>query len=66
MKTLPNGNKYMKTLMKPMHLKSGEIHQKYYPIEWPDGHIMMQGISGNLMKPAPGYDPTLVHIPRVT
>ena len=56
----------MKTLMKPMHLKSGEIHQKYYPIEWPDGHIMMQGISGNLMKPAPGYDPTLVHIPRVT
>ena len=34
------------------------MSQLYQPVDWVEGHILQRASGTNLMKPAPGYDPT--------
>merc|ERR1719460_2429672 len=41
-----------------MPLANGEISNGYQPIHWPEGHIAIQAVTGDLVKLAPGAEMT--------
>ena len=50
-KDLGDGRKEQKFLSPPILLGSGEMIQTYAPLDWVDGHVMIQGFTADIVKP---------------
>lgn len=58
--THPDGLKEQTFLSRPLEMAPGEIINNYSPINWPQGKIHIKSYSGDIVKLAPGADPSVI------